>query len=38
MEKYKKERDDFGTGYEYGMVHNLDRDVDSLERLLKEAK
>jgi len=37
-EKYLKKRDDFGTGYEYGLIFELESEIDSLERLLKEAK
>lgn len=38
-EKYtEKEEDMFGMGYEYGLIFELESEIDSLERLLKEAK
>ena len=37
-EKYMKKEDVFGTGYEYGLIFELEIEIDSLERLLKEAK
>ena len=37
-EKYMEKRDDFGTGYEYGLIFELENEIDSLERLLKEVK
>lgn len=37
-EKYTNQKDVFGTGYEYGMIFQLEKDIDSLERLLKEVK
>ena len=37
-EKYLKKEDVFGTGYEYGLIFELEIEIDSLERLLKEAR
>ena len=37
-EKYLKKEDVFGTGYEYGLIFELESEIDSLERLLKEVK
>ena len=37
-EKYTNQKDVFGTWYEYGMIFQLEKDIDSLERLLKEVK
>ena len=37
-EKYMKKEDVFGTGYEYGLTFELEIEIDSLERLLKEVK
>ena len=37
-DKYLEKRDTFGTGYEYGVIFELECEIDSLERLLKEAK
>ena len=37
-EKYLKKEDVFGTGYEYGLIFELESEIDSLERLLKEIK
>ena len=37
-EKYMKKEDVFGTGYEYGLIFELESEIDSLERLLKEVK
>ena len=37
-EKYTEKEDVFGTGYEYGLIFELEKDIDSLERLLKEVK
>ena len=37
-EKYMKKEDVFGTGYEYGIIFELEIEIDSLERLLKEVK
>ena len=37
-DKYMKKEDVFGTGYEYGLIFGLEIEIDSLERLLKEAK
>ena len=37
-EKYMKKEDLFGTGYEYGLIFELEIEIDSLERLLKKAK
>ena len=37
-EKYMEKRDDFGTGYEYGLIFELESEIDSLEGLLKEIK
>ena len=38
LEKYTKREDEFGTGYEYGVIFELENEIDSLERLLKEIK
>ena len=38
IEKYEKREDEFGTGYEDGIIFQLEKDIDSLERLLKEVK
>ena len=38
LEKYEKQEDEFGTGYENGLVFELENEIDSLERLLKEVK
>ena len=38
IEKYEKQEDEFGTGYETGVIFELENEIDSLERLLKEAK
>ena len=37
-EKYTEKEDVFGTGYEYGLIFELESEIDSLERLLKEIK
>ena len=37
-EKYTNQKDVFGTWYEYGMIFQLEKGIDSLERLLKEVK
>ena len=37
-EKYLEKEDTFGTGYEYGLIFELESEIDILERLLKEAK
>lgn len=37
-DKYTNQKDVFGTGYEYGTISELEREIDSLERLLKEVK
>lgn len=37
-DKYINQKNVFGTGYEYGMIFQLEKDIDSLERLLKEVK
>ena len=37
-DKYMKKEDVFGTGYEYGLIFELENEIDSLERLLKEVK
>lgn len=37
-EKYLEKEDVFGTGYEYGLIFELESEIDILERLLKEAK
>ena len=37
-DKYMKKEDVFGTGYEYGLIFELESEIDSLERLLKEVK
>ena len=36
--KYLEKEDTFGTGYEYGLIFELESEIDILERLLKEAK
>ena len=38
LEKYEKQEDEFGAGYEYGLIFELQIEIDSLERLLKEAR
>lgn len=38
LEKYEKQEDEFGTGYETGVIFELENEIDSLERLLKEVK
>ena len=37
-EKYLEKEDVFGAGYEYGLIFELESEINSLERLLKEAK
>ena len=37
-EKYMEKRDDCGTGNEYGLIFELESEIDSLEGLLKEIK
>lgn len=37
-EKYTKQEDEFGTGYETGVIFELENEIDFLERLLKEVK
>ena len=37
-DKYMKKEDEFGTGYENGLIFELENEIDSLERLLKEVK
>lgn len=38
IEKYEKREDEFGTGYENGLIFELESEIDFLERLLKEVK
>ena len=38
LEKYEKQEDEFGTGYENGLIFELENEIDSLERLLKDVK
>lgn len=38
IEKCKKQEDEFGTGYENGLIFELENEIDMLERLLKEVK
>lgn len=38
VEKYEKQEDEFGTGYENGLIFELENEIDFLERLLKEVK
>lgn len=38
LDKYTKKEDEFGTGYEYGLIFELESEIDILERLLKEVK
>ena len=38
IKKYEKQEDEFGTGYENGLIFELENEIDSLERLLKEVK
>lgn len=38
LEKYEKQEDEFGTGYETGVIFELENEIDSLERLLKDVK
>lgn len=37
-DKYTNQKDVFGTGYENGIIFQLEKDIDNLERLLKEVK
>lgn len=37
-EKYLEKEDTFGTGYEYGLIFELESEIDIFERLLKEVK
>ena len=37
-EKYLEKEDVFGTGYEYGLIFELESEIDSLEILLKQVK
>ena len=38
IKKYEKQEDEFGTGYENGLIFELEDEIDSLEKLLKEVK
>lgn len=38
LEKYSKQEDEFGTGYENGLIFELENEIDILERLLSEVK
>ena len=38
LDKYTKKEDEFGTGYEDGLIFELENEIDFLERLLKEVK
>ena len=38
IEKYEKQENEFGTGFETGVIFELENEIDSLERLLKEVK
>lgn len=38
FDKYTKREDTFGIGYEYGLIFELENEIDMLERLLKEVK
>ena len=38
LEKYEKQEDEFGTGYENGVIFELENEIDILERLLSEVK
>ena len=38
LKKYEKQEDEFGTGYENGLIFEFENEIDSLERLLKEVK
>ena len=38
QEKYTKQEDEFGTGYENGLIFELENEIDMLEKLLKEVK
>lgn len=38
LEKYSKREDEFGTGYENGLIFELENEIDILERLLSEVK
>ena len=38
IEKYEKQENEFGTGYENGLIFELESEIDFLERLLKESK
>lgn len=37
-DKYANQKDVFGKVYENGVIFELEKDIDSLERLLKEVK
>lgn len=37
-DKYMEKEDVFGTGYEYGLIFELEIEIDNIERLLKEIK
>ena len=37
-DEYLAKDDVFGTGYEFGLIFELEREIDNLERLLKEVK
>ena len=38
IEKYEKRENEFGTGFETGVIFELENEIDILERLLKEVK
>lgn len=38
IERYEKQENEFGTGYETGVIFELENEIDMLERLLKEVK
>lgn len=38
IKKCSELEDEFGTGYENGLIFELENEIDSLERLLKEVK
>lgn len=37
-DRYTNQKNVFGTGFEYGIISQLEKDIDNLERLLKEVK
>lgn len=37
-DRYTNQKNVFGTGFEYGIIFELENEIDMLERLLKEVK